>query len=43
MKPYIDNRDHATKTAFALMLELGRLDFGLQATRGPFLTLPVGR
>jgi hypothetical protein len=41
---YIDDRDQATKTTFALTLELSRLDFGLQdATSGPFLTLPVGR
>lgn len=41
---YIDERDQATKTTFALMLELSRLDFGLQeTTAGPFLTLPVGR
>jgi hypothetical protein len=41
---YIDDRDQRTKTTFALMLELGRLDFGLQeTTSGPFLTLPIGR
>ena len=41
---YIDERDQATKTTFALMLELSRLDFGSQeTTAGPFLTLPVGR
>ncbi len=41
---YIDDRDQPTKTTFALMLELGRLDFGLQeTTSGPFLTLPIGR
>jgi hypothetical protein len=28
-KPSINDRDQATKTTFALMLELGRLDFGL--------------
>jgi hypothetical protein len=41
---YIDERDQATKTTFALMMQLSRLDFGLQeATSGPFLTLPIGR
>lgn len=41
---YIDDRDQPTKTTFAMMLELGRLDFGLQeTTSGPFLTLPIGR
>jgi hypothetical protein len=41
---YIDERDQATKTTFALVLELSRLDFGLEeTTSGPFLTLPVGR
>ena len=41
---YIDDRDQASKTTFALTLELSRLDFGLQdSSSGPFLTLPVGR
>ncbi len=41
---YIDDRDQATKTTFALVLQLAKLDFGLQEpTGGPFLTLPVGR
>jgi hypothetical protein len=41
---YIDERDQATKATFELVLQLSRLDFGLQeTTNGPFLTLPVGR
>ena len=41
---YIDERDQATKATFELILQLSRLDFGLQeTTNGPFLTLPVGR
>ncbi|MGP0065132.1 MAG: hypothetical protein ACLQGP_16230 [Isosphaeraceae bacterium] len=41
---YIDDRDQASKTTFALTLELSRLDFGTpEGTSGPFLTLPVGR
>jgi hypothetical protein len=41
---YIDDRDQASKTTFALILQLGRLDFGAQENLGgPFLTLPVGR
>jgi hypothetical protein len=41
---YIDDRDQETKVTFALVLQLSRLDFGLQEpTGGPFLTLPVGR
>jgi hypothetical protein len=41
---YVDDRDQASKTTFALTLELSRLDFGAQeASSGPVLTLPVGR
>jgi hypothetical protein len=41
---YIDDRDEETKTTFALVLELSRLDFSAQeSTGGPILTLPVGR
>jgi hypothetical protein len=41
---YIDDRDQASKTTFALVLQLARIDFGAQEpTGGPFLTLPVGR
>jgi hypothetical protein len=41
---YIDDRDQASKATFALVLQLAKLDFGLQEpTGGPFLTLPVGR
>jgi hypothetical protein len=40
---YIDDRDQPTKATFALMLSLGRLDFGRQQPGAPFLTLPVGR
>jgi hypothetical protein len=41
---YIDDRDRASKATFALVLQLSRLDFGLQeGASGPFLTLPVGR
>jgi hypothetical protein len=41
---YVDDRDQASKITFALVLQLGRLDFGVEeGTSGPFLTLPVGR
>ena len=41
---YIDDRDQASKTTFALVLQLARMDFATQEpTGGPFLTLPVGR
>jgi len=41
---YIDDRDQASKATFALVLQLARVDFGIQEpTGGPFLTLPVGR
>ncbi|MDR3619164.1 MAG: hypothetical protein P4L85_07425 [Paludisphaera borealis] len=40
---YIDDRDHASKSTLALMLQLGRLDFGNKAAAAPFLTLPIGR
>jgi hypothetical protein len=41
---YIDDRDRETKATFALVIQLARLDFGLQdGASGPFLTLPVGR
>jgi hypothetical protein len=40
----IDDRDQPSKTTFALVLQLSRLDFGLQeSVGGPFLTLPIGR
>jgi hypothetical protein len=41
---YIDDRDQVSKATFALVLQLARVDFGIQEpTGGPFLTLPVGR
>lgn len=40
---YVDDRDQASKTTFALMLHLSRLDFARDPLRGPALTLPVGR
>jgi hypothetical protein len=41
---YIDDRDHASKSTFVLMLEVSRLDFARQQPGGgPLLTLPVGR
>jgi hypothetical protein len=41
---YIDDRDQPSKTTFALILQLSRLDFRAQeGVSGPFLTLPVGR
>ena len=41
---FIDDRDQASKTTFALVLQLSRIDFAAQEpTGGPFLTLPVGR
>jgi hypothetical protein len=41
---YIDDGDQPSKTTFSLILQLSRLDFGLEeGVSGPFLTLPVGR
>jgi hypothetical protein len=42
---YIDDHDEQTKSTFALMLQLHRLDFGkpLPTRPGPVLTLPAGR
>jgi hypothetical protein len=40
---YIDDRDATSKSTFALVLQLQRLDFGHQQPAAPFLTLPVGR
>jgi hypothetical protein len=41
---YIDDRDQSSKTTFALILHLSRLDFAAQeGVSGPFLTLPIGR
>jgi hypothetical protein len=42
---YIDDTDQASKTTFALLLDISRLDFAHQegSVSGPFLTLPVGR
>ncbi len=40
---YIDDRDQASKSTLALVLQLSRLDFGTQKATGPILTLPVGR
>jgi hypothetical protein len=44
---YIDDRDHASKATFNLMLQLTRIDLGGADTRSakarPILTLPVGR
>jgi hypothetical protein len=44
---YVDDRDHASKATFNLMLKLARLDLGAVDTRPgqarPILTLPVGR
>lgn len=40
---YIDDRDSQSKSTFALVLSLSRLDFGRQQPGGPVLTLPVGR
>jgi hypothetical protein len=41
---YIDDRDQPTKMTFSLILQLSRLDFGLEeGVSGPFLTLPIGR
>ncbi len=39
----IDDSDHRSKAAFALMLQLSRLDLDRQRPGGPALTLPVGR
>jgi hypothetical protein len=40
---YIDDTDQVSKTTFALILNMSRLDFGRQRAAGPLLTLPVGR
>jgi hypothetical protein len=40
---YIDDRDQASKSTLALMLQLTRLDFARQRVGGPVLTLPTGR
>jgi hypothetical protein len=40
---WIDDGDSASKAAFALMLQLSRLDLARQRPGGPALTLPVGR
>jgi hypothetical protein len=40
---YIDDRDQVSKSTFALVLSISRLDFSRQQVGGPFLTLPVGR
>jgi hypothetical protein len=40
---YIDDRDHASKATFSLMLQLMKLDFGNRKPAAPFLTLPIGR
>ena len=40
---YIDDRDQASKSTLALVLQLSRLDFRTQKATGPILTLPVGR
>jgi hypothetical protein len=40
---YIDDRDQASKSTLALVLQLSRLDFGIQkAAAMPLLTLPIG-
>ncbi len=38
-----DDRDHPSKVAFGLVLQLSRLDFKRQHLGGPLLTLPTGR
>jgi hypothetical protein len=40
---YIDDRDQASKSTLALMLQLSRLDFGDKQPAAPLLTLPIGR
>jgi hypothetical protein len=40
---YIDDRDQASKATLALVLQISRLDFGIQMPAAPLLTLPVGR
>jgi len=40
---YIDDRDQASKSTLALVLQLSRLDFGDQKAAAPLLTLPIGR
>jgi hypothetical protein len=41
---YLDDRDQVSKATFALVLQVGRLDFARQRLgAGPVLTLPAGR
>jgi hypothetical protein len=39
---YIDERDRDTKSTFALLVELSRLELGAKAGSTPILTLPLG-
>jgi hypothetical protein len=40
---YIDDRNHPSKSAFGLVLQMSRLGFKRQHLGGPLLTLPTGR
>jgi hypothetical protein len=40
---YIDERDRATKSTFALLLEVSRLELGTPDKQVPILTIPLGR
>lgn len=39
---YIDDRDRDTKTTFALLIELTRLELAGNTGQAPVLTLPIG-
>lgn len=40
---YIDERDRDSKATFCLLLEVSRLELNATESRGPMLTLPLGR
>lgn len=40
---FIDQADHDTKSTFALLMELARLQFPGNAGHAPMLTIPIGR
>jgi hypothetical protein len=39
---YLDEKDHATKSTFSLLVEMSRLELATKAGSGPVLTLPIG-
>jgi hypothetical protein len=40
---FIDERDRESKSTFALLLEVSRLELQPTESRAPLLTLPIGR